>query len=120
MLQVRFSSPLFRLQTADEIMARLSFGNVGPDQIPGLIVMALNDSDAVNLDPNYGFIMVLFNATPDTITYTREDLISYPFELHPVLAASSDTVVQGAAFDTETGVFTVPARTTAVFVIREN
>ncbi len=119
MLQIRFSSPLFRLQTADEIMTRLRFDNTGPDQIPGLIVMALNDSDAENLDPNYGFIMVFFNATPDEITFTREDLISYPFELHPVQAASSDPIVQGAAFDVDTGVFTIPARTTAVFVIPE-
>jgi len=120
MLQIRFSSPLFRLQTADEIMARVTFDNTGPDQIPGLIVMTLNDSDGENLDPNYGLITVFFNATTEPITFTREDLISYPFELHPIQAASSDPIVQGASFDVDTGVFTIPARTTAVFVIPDS
>lgn len=35
MLEVRRSTPLFRLPTADEIVARLAFHNTGPDQIPG-------------------------------------------------------------------------------------
>ena len=36
--------------------------------------------------------------------------------LHPVLAASADPVVQTSSFDAGTGMFSVPARTTAVFV----
>jgi pullulanase len=38
------------------------------------------------------------------------------FMLHPVQANGSDDVVKGAAFDSAAGLFTVPARTTAVFV----
>jgi pullulanase len=40
-LQMRKSSPLFRLQTEADIMARLKFYNTGAQQIPGLIVMSL-------------------------------------------------------------------------------
>jgi pullulanase len=36
MLRVRYSTPLFRLQTADEIMQRLTFHNTGAEQVPAL------------------------------------------------------------------------------------
>ena len=38
MLVIRKTSGLFRLRTADEIHKAVSFFNVGPDQVPGLIV----------------------------------------------------------------------------------
>ena len=38
MLVIRKTSGLFRLRTADEIKKAVSFYNVGPDQVPGLIV----------------------------------------------------------------------------------
>ncbi|HEX6386730.1 MAG TPA: pullulanase-type alpha-1,6-glucosidase, partial [Anaerolineae bacterium] len=44
MLQIRRSSPLFRLQTAAAIQERLAFHNTGPEQVPGLIVMSLSDT----------------------------------------------------------------------------
>src|SRR6516162_928708 len=42
-LRVRKSSPLFRLQTGDEVKQRVKFYNVGPAQQPALIVMAISD-----------------------------------------------------------------------------
>ncbi|NUM44364.1 MAG: DUF3372 domain-containing protein, partial [Anaerolineales bacterium] len=128
-LQIRKSSPLFRLQTADEINARLTFQNTGPDQIPGLIVMTLADEDdkgvpAGDLDPNYDRIVVLFNAAPGEVSFAiPEDagleLGEMQFRLHPILAASADPVVQTSSYDAATGTFTVPGRTTAVFVLDE-
>jgi len=44
--------------------------------------------------------------------WTGEDGVT----LHPVQAMSADPVVGTAAFEAATGTFTVPARTTAVFV----
>ncbi len=38
MLVIRKTSGLFRLRTAEEIKKAVSFYNVGPDQVPGLIV----------------------------------------------------------------------------------
>lgn len=123
-LQIRKSSPLFRLQTADEINGRLTFQNTGPDQIPGLIVMTLADEDnkgipAGDLDPNYDRIVVLFNAAPGEVTFAIPEDAGLEFTLHPVLAASADPVVQTSSYDAATGTFTVPGRTTAVFVLDE-
>ena len=116
--EIRSGSPLFRLETADEIQQRLTFGNTGPAQTPGLIVMSLSDTVAglADLDEQYEDVHVLFNATDEAITYTDAALAGATIELHPVLADSTDPVVRTAAFDATTGTFSVPARTTAVFV----
>ncbi|MCB8942902.1 MAG: pullulanase-type alpha-1,6-glucosidase [Ardenticatenaceae bacterium] len=119
MLQIRKSSPLFRLQTADQVSDRLVFHNTGPFQIPGLIVMSLSDIGGENLDPNYGLIVVLFNANNAEQQFTEELFTDLPLALHPVQVASSDGVVQTAVFDPTAATFTVPGRTTAVFVLPE-
>ena len=116
-LQIRRSSPLFRLRTAQEIMERVEFHNTGADQIPGVIVMQLSDRGDANLDPNYSMIVVVFNATPDEQSIELPQLAEVPLELHPVQAASSDPVVRAASADA--GTLTVPAYTTAVFVVNE-
>ncbi|MBC8098319.1 MAG: pullulanase-type alpha-1,6-glucosidase, partial [Armatimonadetes bacterium] len=115
LLQVRYSSPLFRLQTAEQVQTMLGFLNTGPDQTPGLIVMTLTDSE--NLDAEYAQIVVLFNAQPDTVTFADAGLVDAALTLHPVLAASADSMVQTSTFDATTGTFSVPALTTAVFVL---
>ena len=62
--------------------------------------------------------MVLFNAAPDTQTFVDKALAGQAFELHPVLAAGSDAQVKLARYKAATGAFSVPGRTTAVFVVR--
>ncbi len=118
-LQIRASSPLFRLQTADDVQARLSFPNTGSDQIAGVIVMALSDSveGLPQLDENFAMIVVVFNAENEAITFTDATFADMSFSLHPVQANSYDSIVQTASFDSATGTFTMPARTTAVFVV---
>jgi pullulanase-type alpha-1,6-glucosidase len=116
-LQVRKSSPLFSLQTADEIERSLTFLNTGPDQTPGLIVMHLREVD--NLDPNYSDIVVLFNANQDALTFTDSGFIGKGCSLHPIQQNSADPVVSTAAFDSAAGSFNVPGRTTAVFVLND-
>lgn len=119
MLQIRYSSPLFHLETAEDVQARLAFHNTGADQVPGVIVMSLSDTEGDEIDANYEMIVVVFNATPDTVDYSVEDLVGIGFELHPVLQSSYDEVAQTASFDSETGIFSVPAWTTSVFVLPE-
>ena len=114
MLQLRQSSPLFRLRTAEEIQQRLTFHNTGPEQIPGLIVMSLDDSGAVRIDPNFNRIVVLFNGRSDEATFTIDDLASVEMTLHPLLAASSNSLYTQASY--ENGTFTVPPVSTMVFV----
>ena len=60
--------------------------------------------------------MVLFNATDKAQTFTADALKGLNLVLHPALAQSNDSVVKGATFTAATGAFTIPARTTAVFV----
>jgi pullulanase len=115
MLQIRKSSPLFRLATAEEIQNQVKFYNTGANQTPGLIVMAI--SDPANLDSNYQMVVVVFNALPTEQTFNDSSFEGMTFELHPVQQNSNDPVVKTAKFDA--GTFTVPARTTAVFVVAE-
>ena len=112
-LQIRRSSKLFRLETAEQIHAALSFYNNGPGRIPGLIVMHLNDVE--EMDPVYEQIVVLFNARPDEVTFSEPALVGKGFALHSVQQASNDELVRKAKFDSASGSFTIPGRTTAVF-----
>ncbi len=113
-LQIRKSSPLFRLQTADQIKRSVSFLNNGPSALPGLIVMRLNDVD--NLDANYKELVVFFNARPEAVTFSDAALAG-TYRLHPIQQTSADEMVKSASY--ENGAFDIPARTTAVFVIEE-
>ncbi len=117
LLQIRQSTPLFRLPTAVDIQERLTFHNTGPEQLPGLIVMSISDVVGADLDSNYDMVVVLFNAGAEAITFTAEAVAGLPLELHPIQQSSRDTVVQLASFTPETAAFNVPGRTTAVFVL---
>jgi pullulanase-type alpha-1,6-glucosidase len=121
MLRIRKSSPLFRLRTAEDVMARVSFFNTGADQVPGLIVMQIMDEldGSRPIDPANRRIMVVFNATKDVLTYASSSFEGASFELHPIQVSSKDETVKQAAFDAAEGSFTVPARTAAVFVERQ-
>ncbi len=112
LLEIRKSSRLFRLEYADQVMERVAFHNTGPMQTPGLIVMSIAD-DIGDIDLTNELIVTLFNAGDEGVTF------GFPaggreFRLHPVLAGSSDPTVRSASYDA--GAFTVPARTTAVFL----
>ncbi len=114
MLRIRSSSRLFRLRTADEIRERVRFFNVGPSQVPGLVVMRI-----AGAHPPPGELAqaaVVVNATPQAQTFHDDAFVGQPLKLHPALRASRDPVVRTSRFDSRSGTFTVPARTAAVFV----
>lgn len=115
LLQVRASSPLFHLRTAQDVQDRLTFYNTGPTQIPGLIAMHISDTVGTNLDPNATGMMVIFNATTHEQTLQSASLAKRKFDLHPAQANGVDPVVKTAVYR-RAGSFVVPARTTAVFV----
>ena len=116
-LQVRQDVRLFRLQTGEQVVDMLNFHNMGVDEIPGLIVMSVTDAD--DFDPQYEVVVTLFNSSPEEVSFTEADLIGVGLELHPILVNSHDPIAQTSAFDVETGTFTIPGRTTAVFVLRQ-
>jgi pullulanase len=114
-LAIRSTSPLFRLTTADDIIKRVGFHNIGKNQTRGLIVMSIDDgAELADLDTNYDAVMVIVNGSNSEQTHTVATAVD--FSLHPSLATSIDSTVAGASFNEGDGSFTVPALTTAVFV----
>jgi pullulanase len=113
-LKIRYSSALFRMQTSREIESHLHFLNVGPEHIPGTIVMMLDSAE--NAHGRYKHVLVVFNATLSQQTITSEALCKLPLRLHPVQRTSSDHVVREARFDRISGTVVIPPLATAVFV----
>jgi pullulanase len=119
LLRIRRSSPLFRLRTGAEVAERVRFLNTGNGQVPGLVVMCLSDTTAgKEIDPAFRNVVVLFNGSKDAATYRNDAWRDARFELHPVQATGKDPVVRASRFDPKDGAFSVPGRTTAVFVER--
>ena len=116
LLRIRYSSRLFRLQTADDVQARLAFWNTGPDQLPGLIVMSISDKVDPDLDRDLESIVVLINANDEGQTFTAGEFAGKKLVLHRVQRSSVDPLVKTSQYDPSTGSFTIPARTAAVFV----
>jgi pullulanase len=119
MLKIRSSSPLFRLTSEQAIINQLSFLNTGKEQQQGLIVMKLDNKSSI--DKHYQSIIVMFN------TSTTTQQFAYPlaanYQLHPVQKNGVDQVVKLSAIKqskTNKDSFTVPALTTAVFVLPKN
>ncbi|MFI7540815.1 pullulanase-type alpha-1,6-glucosidase [Actinoplanes sp. NPDC049599] len=106
LLAIRKSSPVFGLPTAAEVQKRLSFPLSGAAETPGVITMRL---DGRGLDRRWKSVTVVFNATPAAARQTVPALKGASIGLHPLQH-------EQASFDRATGTFTVPARTTAVFV----
>ncbi|WP_232524319.1 pullulanase-type alpha-1,6-glucosidase [Nocardiopsis gilva] len=113
LLRVRDSSPVFALDSAEEVQRRVSFPLSGARETPGVITMHL---DAEGIDPRWSSITVVFNASPRSQSQTIAALRGAEVALHPVQAESDDPVVKESSADTETGALTVPGRTVAVFV----
>ncbi len=118
LLRIRKSSELFRLRTAQQVMERVTFLNTGPDQLPGLVVMQIDDKGAADIDRRLELALVLVNATDEPVSFTAAELAGTQLYLHRELARSHDPVVRGASYERATGTFTIPARTTAVFTDR--
>lgn len=119
MLAVRASSPLFRLQTAEQIHERVQFHNTGPDQVPGMIVMSIDDRVGENLDQNAEYLVVVFNASDEMQTVGLDAEFSGSLALHPILVNSADVIMKQSRIDEATDTVIVPPMTTAVFVAEE-
>jgi pullulanase-type alpha-1,6-glucosidase len=116
LLRIREASPLLHLGSAALIQQKLSFPNSGPNEVPGVIVMRLDDTVGPNADPRLRAMVIVFNATPNTVTEPVAGAGGHPFLLDPYQSAGDDPVVRQSRYDSHTGAFTVPARTVAVFV----
>ena len=111
-LKLRQDTTMFRLKTVTAINSCVSFPDQGAQQ-PGLVVMRISGAAGCG-DQKYKSIVALFNANKAAQTFTLASYAAKTVNLHPLQAAGSDAVVKTASF--AAGVFSVPARTTAVFV----
>ena len=112
-INIRATSKLFRLTTAEQVSNRIKFHNVGTEQRQGLVVMSLDDGLGLpDLDPVNDAIVVLFNGTNSEQFFNIAN--ARDFELHQNQQNSADSRVQSASFSN--GNFVVPPLTTAVFV----
>jgi pullulanase-type alpha-1,6-glucosidase len=110
LLRLRFSSPLFRLGSAELIQQRVAFPTGGPGQTPGVIVMTIDDVGGADLDPDREWLVVVWNATPESQTV---DVVGAgSLRLHEIQASGADEVVKQTTVGP--GSVTVPARTVAV------
>jgi pullulanase-type alpha-1,6-glucosidase len=113
-LQIRKSSTLFRLRTADQVKGRMTMLNTGADQLPGVVAYRIDGCSTPELtDQPYGAVVTIYNPTTSAVELPL--FLNEAFTLHPVQQNSVDPVVKTASHDATDG-FTVPARTTAVFV----
>lgn len=115
LLEIRKDTSLFRLRTAQDVIERVKFYNVGPAQVAGVIAMHI---DGVGYQrAKYKSVTVLINVDKVARTVTIPELKWRKFDLHKVqLKSRGDQLTKTAHYNGSGGVFSIPARTTAVFV----
>jgi pullulanase/glycogen debranching enzyme len=121
LLAIRQDSTLFRLRTAQDVIERLKFHNVGPDQVPGAIVMEIDGNDPGKYKgAQYKGVVVVFNVDKAAKIISVPALKGRKLQLHRIQRNGSDEVVKASDFERNGGTFSIPARTTAVFVQNAN
>lgn len=113
LLRLRASTRLFRLGTAARVQRMVRFPVANSwHQLPGVVVMAVDDPDG-EVDARWSGLLVVFNTTPWLVRQgLPEDVSNY--RLHPVQAEGSDDLVRTSEVGTDW--VAVPERTVAVFV----
>jgi pullulanase/glycogen debranching enzyme len=121
LLEIRQDSTLFRLRTAQDVIDRLKFYNVGPNQVPGLVAMSIDGAQPSKYaGAQYKAVVVLFNVDKVAKTIAIPELKGRKLQLHRIQRNGSDEVVKASSYDNGSGSFSIPARTTAVFVQNAN
>jgi pullulanase-type alpha-1,6-glucosidase len=117
LLQIRASSRLFRLRTADEIKQRLKFYNTGSAQEPTVVVGHL---DGQGYDAKFKDVLYFVNVDKVAHTLTLDPEKGKPYALHPVhlgATAADRRPAQSANYVAATGAFTIPPRSAVVYVV---
>ncbi len=118
LLRIRASTPLFRLTDAREVQDRLRFYNTGPSQSPGVVVGRLDGEGRADAVFDRVLYLINVNDTPARLTLAPE--AGRRWALHPAQRgadAADQRVARQARVDGATGLFDVPARSAAVFVV---
>jgi hypothetical protein len=119
LLKLRFSTPLFRLGSAELINQKVSFPLSGTAAaVPGVITMRIDDSLGPNVDPALKGVVVVFNSTGSAVSQQIPGLSGAALALSPIQTGGADPVVKQTTWTAANGTVTVPARTVAVLVQR--
>lgn len=141
-LQIRASSPLFKLANTEQIIDRVGFHNTSANKLHNVIAMSIDDGNGcmntrlnflgaceegdlrADLDANVDALFIVINGGQTEQTFTLPSNSSFPaqdsgnFVLHSIQQNSSDVTTQAAHFVANDlgNQLVVPALTTAVFV----
>ncbi len=118
LLRIRSGSTLFRLRTAADIRARLTFPNSGAAQNPAVMAGHLDGGGYPGA--KFRELLYLVNVASEPQTLVLPEQAGKPYALHPVQAAATATDQRPrreAQYDRETGRFTLPARTAVVYIV---
>ncbi|EOI0109832.1 pullulanase-type alpha-1,6-glucosidase [Vibrio cholerae] len=119
LVQLRRSSSLLTLGKGSEIIKRVHFHNTGSEQIPGVIVMSIDnqgDLHDASLDAARSGLVVVLNASPTPLTeFAHFDATDY--QLHAIQAdlGHRSIAYNGAAASVVNQRLSVPAWSVAVF-----
>lgn len=125
LLELRSSTRLFRLGSADLIRQKVTFPGSGADAAPGVVVMHVDDRVGwdrdlrrwrTDVDRRLDGVLVVVNASDEPTTQTVPALAGRRYALSPVQADGHDPVVRTTSWQRGTGTVTVPPRTVAVLV----
>ncbi|QWL59186.1 pullulanase-type alpha-1,6-glucosidase [Aeromonas jandaei] len=119
--ELRKSSRLLRLGSGAEVIKRVDFRNTGPDQVPGLIVMTVDDgiNAGADLDPAIDGLVVMINATNQSQSIGDfRDGNDQPIDLSGLQLSSAHHASNSIARDAAVsgGTLTLGAWSAAVFV----
>ena len=103
LLTIRASEDAFSQRTVSDVQRQVSFPLSGTKETPGVLTMRVGD------------LLVVFNATPNTADQRIPSVKGGAYALHRTQAEGADDTVKSAAYDADSGTFTVPARSVAVF-----
>ena len=117
LLRLRASTPLFSLGSTRLIQDKLTFPGAGFGAPAGVIVMLIDDTrGGHDVDPELDAVLVVINASGQTLTQPLPELVGRDFRLSPIQAEGADEMVRRTGFDRASGTISVPARTVAVLV----
>ncbi|OOE57522.1 hypothetical protein BZG13_10295 [Salinivibrio sp. ML323] len=117
LLQVRSTTPLLRLATAQQINDQVRFHNVSGQN--GLVVMQITASTVPTenqQDQPHQAVVVLINNSAAGQDFDLANTQGQPYRLHPALAASQHASAH-ATFTN--GTFSIPAFSASVFVVEK-
>lgn len=105
LIRLRQSSSLFKMNSLDEIMAKLVFIDDEVTPQPGLIAMALHQGNEA--------LLIMFNSSREPRLFSNK-VLGYSWQLHPLLDAKVDPALAQVVLMPAQSAIQIPGRSTVV------